>query len=117
MKKILLISIIFIAGCAGSPIQTQSEAKKNRKAMISLSPGVTKNEVLEMMGQPRKTEFYTSEGDSIELWFYLTEGTTIHNKRIIETNFTPLVFEDERLIGWGSRYLDEHIKKYELRIR
>ena len=117
MKKILLISIVFIAGCPGSPIQTQSEAKINRKAMISLSPGATKNGVLEIMGEPRKTEFYVSEVNNTEIWFYLTEGTTSRNKRIIETNYTPLVFEDGRLIGWGSRYVDEHIKKYELRIR
>ena len=117
MKKILLISIVFIAGCPGSPVQTEWEAGKNRKAMISLSPGITKNDVVEIMGKPRKTELYISEGDNTEFWFYLIEGTTIHSKRLIETNFIPLVFENDKLIGWGSRYLDEHIKKYELRIR
>ena len=117
MKKILLIWLVFVAGCSGSPIQTQSEAEKNRKAMISLSPGITKNDVLEIMGKPRKTELYISKGDNIEYWFYLIEGTTIHDRRMIETNFTPLVFVNDELIGWGSRYLDEDIKKYELRIR
>lgn len=117
MKKLLLISIIFIAGCPGSPIQTESEANKNRKAMIGLIPGVTKNDVLEIMGEPRKTEFYISKGVNLEFWFYLTEGTTSRDRRMIETNFTPLVFENGKLIGWGNRHLDEHIEKYELRIR
>ena len=117
MKKILLIAICFFAGCLGSPMQTQWEAEKNRKAMISLSTGMTKNDVLEKMGKPRKTELYISKGDDIEYWFYLTEGATSHNRRMIETNYTPLVFVNDELIGWGSRYLDEHIKKYELRIR
>jgi len=117
MKKIIFISLVFVAGCPGSPIQTQSEAKRNRKAMISLSPGITKNDVLEIMGKPRKTELYISKGDNLEFWFYLTEGTTIRNRRMIETNFTPLVFENGKLIGWGNRHLDEHIEKYELRIR
>jgi len=117
MKKILIIALVFIVGCSGSPIQTQSEAKKNRKAMISLSPGATQNDVLQIMGEPRKTELYVSKGDNIEYWFYLTEGTTSYNRRIIETNLTPLVFVNDSLIGWGGQYLDEHIKKYELRIR
>lgn len=108
MKKILLISLIFIVGCEGSPYQIQSEAKKNRKAMISLSPELTKNDVLKIMGKPRNTEFYISEGSNIELWFYLIEGETI---------YVPLLFKNDKLIGWGSRYVDEHIKKYEVRIR
>lgn len=116
MKKIIIITLVLVAGCEGSPIRTQPEARKNRKAMISLSPGITKNDVLEIMGNPRKTELYNSKENNIEFWFYLIEGATIH-KGITEVNYTPLVFENGRLIGWGSRYVDEHIKKYELRIR
>ena len=117
MKKILFIAIIFVVGCQGSPFQMQWEAESNRNSIVKLSPGQTKDNVLKTMGRPRKTELYPSEEENLELWFYLTEAATGYGRGVVETNYTPLVFENNKLIGWGNSYLDENIKKYELRIR
>jgi len=44
MSKVMvsLILVAFLAGCAGSPIQTGWESEKNRKALVHLKIGMTK---------------------------------------------------------------------------
>ena len=108
MKNILLISIVFIAGCG---YMKGIEASHNRDKLNNLDPGMTSSKVSEVMGKPYKREFY----ESCEIWFYITDWQPDGYTTLDE--MTPLVFENDKLIGWGSRYVDEHIKKYELRIR
>ena len=36
---------------------------------------------------------------------------------ITDDELTPLVFDDGKLIGWGSSFLEVNIQKYEIRIR
>lgn len=36
---------------------------------------------------------------------------------ITDDELTPLVFDDGKLMGWGSGFLEVDIQKYEIRIR
>ncbi len=36
---------------------------------------------------------------------------------ITDDELTPVVFDDGKLIGWGSDFLQVKIQKYEIRIR
>jgi len=67
------------------------------------------------MGEPRKTEAYSMEGQNTEFWLYLAEGTIIGDGRMGAKNFTPLAFENEILIGWGRNFYDQALK-YEHKI-
>lgn len=113
--KASLILAVFLVGCAGSPVQTGWEAAKNRKSLLHLSIGMTKTEVQKAMGDPRKTEAYSKDGRNIEFWLYMTEGITITDRKLRDSNFTPLVFEDGKLIGWGRNFYDQTLK-YEHKI-
>jgi len=110
MKKILIVAILagILGGCG---YMKGIEASNNRDKLNALDSGMTTSSVRDVMGKPYKREFYQSS----EIWFYITDwqpdGYTTSDE------MTPLVFVNDELIGWGSRYLDEHIKKYELRIR
>jgi len=117
MLKVMASLILagFLAGCAGSPIQTGWEAEKNRKAMLHLNIGMTKAEVQNIMGEPRKTEAYSRDGRNIEFWLYMTEGRDIYDRTLRDSNFTPLAFEDGKLIGWGRNFYDQTLK-YEHKI-
>ncbi|MBW8015071.1 MAG: DUF3192 domain-containing protein [Planctomycetes bacterium] len=115
-KKIVLMAMLaLLVGCQGSPIQTGWEAGGNRKAMLGLSIGQSKADVVEVMGQPRKTEAYSRDGTNIEFWLYLTEGVGI-NRKMTDEHFTPLVFENGKLAGWGRNYYVERTQKYDIKI-
>jgi len=117
MKKIVSVFFItaLLVGCAGGTFRTGLEAETNRKAMLGLNIGMTKTEVIQVMGEPRKTEAYSMEGQNTEFWLYLTEGTTIADTSMGDKNFTPLAFENEILIGWGRNFYDQALK-YEHKI-
>lgn len=117
MKKIasVFFIIVLLVGCAGSPVQTGWEAEANRKAILGLNIGMTKTEVIQVMGEPRTTEAYSMEGRNTEFWLYLTEGKTITDRSMGDKNFTPLAFENGILIGWGRNFYDQTLK-YEHKI-
>lgn len=110
-----MIVLIFLIGCAGSPVRTGWEAEKNRKSMFHLQVGMSKNDVLNLLGEPRKTEAYSIADKNIEFWLYMTEGKG-SDRKLNDSNFTPLAFENERLIGWGRNFYDQTLK-YEHKIK
>lgn len=105
----LALSVLLVA-CAGSPYRTGIEAKENRGNLLKLNVGMTKDQVLVVMGQPYKTEMYVTDGKPVEFWLYLTEGKSIHDLRITDSNFTPLAFENGILKGWGRNYYDNALR-------
>jgi len=110
MKGIVTVSILglFLTGCGA---MKGLEAAANRDKLLQVSVGMTKEQVRQVMGKPYRREVYEPR----EIWFYITEwqkdGYTTSDE------MTPLVFEDGKLVGWGSQFVDEDLEKYELRIR
>ena len=113
---LLVFSLIF--GCAGSPYRTQAAADQNKKAMVSLQPDMLPNEVIELMGPPEKTELYRGANDEpILIYMYITEGKDSKTRKWNEANYTPLVFVEQKLMGWGWNYLNGSAQKYEFVIK
>ena len=125
MKKIFLalimiLFIAFVSGCAGSPAwhsiklrETIVEADRNKDKMVNLRIGMTQEEAIEFMGQPFKTEAYSIEGDGYIFLFYRTAGWNSSSWPPIQdtdSQFTPLRFENNKLIGWGRNFYDQTIK-------
>ena len=106
----LSVLIIAVLGCAGSPIRTGWEADKNRSNLLKLKIGMSKEEVLTLMGDPYKTESYQAENKSLEFWLYLTEGKSVYDRTLRDSNFTPLAFENNTLTGWGRNYYDNTLR-------
>ena len=105
----IIIALLFLSACAGSPYLTGVEARQNRENMLKLSVGQTKEQVLTLMGNPYKTEMYVIAGNPVEFWFYLTEGKE-PNVSLNNSNFTPLAFEKGLLNGWGRNYYDNTLR-------
>lgn len=113
-----VIVALFLAGCAGSPAQTGWRAAENKKNMIGLKPDMTTEQVVKLMGPPDKTEMYRGKNnDSILTYLYITEGMDTYSRRWNETNYTPLIFVNDRLSGWGWNQLDTASKRYEFVIK
>ena len=104
MKKLFaLILAAFLSGCVGSPVAStlkydsvQHTIKRNNDALLSLKVGMTKDEVLKVMGKPEQSEGY-QWGSA---WFYRTAMTSgIYGTS--DSDFTPVVFnESGKLAGW-----------------
>jgi hypothetical protein len=127
MKKAAIVSILFVlaAGCTSSlePVRTA-----NRRNLMKLSVGMTKEKAMKIMGHksgggsfgepavnsPYKSEILPAGGKTYEVLYYYTDvksaiyianPSTVHDDEL-----TPLVFDNGKLIGWGADFL-EGIKK------
>ena len=113
--SIFIVSLIFlfIIGCAGSPIRRGGEAARNRSNLAKLNLGMTKDEVVNLMGRPAETEAYEIQERNLEFWHYRTE----YNWLLGTLQDTALVFEDGVLKGWGlGNYNDQTLVKPESKL-
>lgn len=103
MKKILLvICVFFLCGCACA-----KTARRNNDLLLTLNIGQGKQEVLQIMGNPSRNERYSSGGKETEIWYYRTDVDIYGSE---DDNFTPVVFENGKLAGWGRNFYDERIE-------
>lgn len=100
MKKIAVIAMLAIltifCGCQFNEINRNIENSKQ------LRVGMTKEQVLAVMGEPLTEEKFTTAN----LWFYYT-STKWHDGLVSEDECTPLVFQDGILTGWGNEYYNQ----------
>lgn len=134
MKKIIYLFVIVMAlsGC----VTVDSIRATNRENLLKLSAGMTKQEVLSIMGikkitaskyswsnpeytitNPYRSETLQGKDKVFEVLYYYTDVKKIPSYAITDDELTPLVFDDGKLIGWGWIFLNEDVKKYEIRIR
>jgi len=107
---IVSLTFLFIVGCAACPIRRSGEAARNRSSLAKLNLGMTKNEVINLIGRPAKTETYEIQGMNLEFWHYRTE----YNWQLGTLEDTALVFEDGVLKGWElGNYCEQTLVKPE----
>lgn len=71
--------------------------------------GMTQNQVLDIMGQPYKKVQKSIDGHQYEVLFF-PRGSAVYQTRYVNKNFTPLVFLNDRLQGWGWSYYNRLFK-------
>jgi outer membrane protein assembly factor BamE (lipoprotein component of BamABCDE complex) len=91
-------------GCALTP---WGVIQKNTENSRKLRVGMTKAEVLEIMGEPIRNEKFCEP----DMWFYYREMVW-GDGLLTEDECLPLIFEDGKLIGWGNNFrLDHRLKR------
>lgn len=110
---LMVAAAALLVGCAS----TISEfAHQNRGNLLKLSIGMSKNQVVEIMGSgsavtpdgpvsnPFKVEAFQDRGGATyEIYYYVTEpNRRFQPLRIRQA--TPLVFKDGILAGWGNDF-------------
>ena len=127
MLKKLLIFIMFSTILSGCASLTQIRAD-NRQKLNGLSVGMTKQEILNVMGtktvqaqgsvitNPYRTEMHRTNGHVFEIVLYYTDIQK-QDGAITDDELTPLVIMDGKLDGWGWSYWNNVINKYEIRVR
>jgi len=87
--------------------------------MVGLKPDMTTEQVTNLMGPPDKIVMQRGKNNEAVLtYLYITEYIETYTSRgWTEDNFTPFIFVNDRLSGWGWNHLDTAAKRYEFDIR
>jgi outer membrane protein assembly factor BamE (lipoprotein component of BamABCDE complex) len=65
--------------------------------------GMTKSEVLGIMGPPGIKESGDYRGGHYTVYFYLTHSMDFEESNTVRNGYTPLVFKNDRMVGIGKR--------------
>jgi hypothetical protein len=92
------------------PFEREKTSNANITRLNKLKIGMTKDEVLALMGTPSKLETpETDEGISVEVLFYLTSFNYSTDMGWQNVDYTPLVLERGILKGWGKNYYEQRL--------
>ena len=76
------------------------EIERNQKNLAKIRKGMTKKQVLEIMGEPVKGEAYCTDN----VFFYYTRQSWMDGM-IMRDECTPIAFDEfGRVIGWGPDF-------------
>ena len=132
MKKfsvLIVIALLFACGCA----RLDKLRYRNCQNLQKLSIGMTKSKAIAVMGKktaggrfgepkvgnPYRSAILQEKDKTFEVLYYYTESKHVFYfssvNSIADDELTPLVFENDRLIGWGREFLEQNIQKHEIR--
>lgn len=99
---ILVLLMLSLQGCV-----TYTHAFKARKLLPRLEEGQTKNDVLHLMEHlPHRMDTFEYKGAFYEIWFYNIQERYNDKEKLI-----PLVFKNQKLIGWGQGFYKETFRE------
>ena len=97
MKKILsivsVVAVVFLSGCAWKEID------KNLTNSTKLRRGMSKEQVVLVMGEPLKNQKFADDNK----WYY-RDQVRCFDGQCTGDECMILVFEDDKLIGWGRDF-------------
>ena len=103
----VLGAAVLLGGIGGCTLTPWGEIQKNTENSRNLRVGMTKAEVLAIMGEPIRNEKFCEP----DMWFYYREMVW-GDGLLTEDECLPLIFEDGKLIGWGNNFrLDHRLKR------
>ena len=77
-----------------------AEIERNQKNLAKIRKGMTRKQVLEIMGEPVKGEAYCNDR---ELFYYTRQSWM--DGMVMRDECTPIAFDDyDRVIGWGPDF-------------
>jgi hypothetical protein len=65
---------------------------------------------------PYRIESHRIEGGRFEVIYYWTDVKSA-DAAVSDDELTPIVLENGKVVGWGQDFLQEEVKRYELRLR
>ena len=108
----LCLFAFLVIGCTSGGIAYRMVNKDNTniKNLEKSKIGMTKTEVLTLMGTADKSEEFERKGVAIEILYYLTSGSYSTDMGWQNIDSTPVVLEAGILKGWGKYYYEQRLK-------
>lgn len=83
-----------------------SMSERNLTNLKQLEKGMTKQQVLKVMGEPLRNEVYNTDN----VWYYFTESKWSDGV-CTRDECTPLFFKNGLLLGWGQKAYKKYRQK------
>ena len=80
----------------------KAEQKQNRESISNLNLGQERSEIISQMGAATFTEAFTADNGSGYKVLYFRTHREHSDGDTTKDETTPLVFENDKLIGWGE---------------
>lgn len=98
---IFVYSVVSFFPDKPSDMDWQDREEYNKVQISALKLGISKDEILALLGSPDITEAKTTNDGNLQVMFYRTQhmksdGITTQNE------CTPLLFENNVLVAWGD---------------
>lgn len=93
--------MLLFSGCAIVP-----QADYNKKAM-TLSMGISKEQVVNLMGQPKRVAARNTDNGLMEKyswWSPVVYGLTVIDNEMLATDRVYISFLNGKVIEWGDKY-------------
>ncbi len=78
----------------------------NRENSMKLRKGMTKQEVLAVMGEPLRGKHFNQP----DIWFYYIETRWAFDCQITRDECLPIIFKDGKIQGWGVEYYKQNVE-------
>ncbi len=102
---ILLLMVPLVWGCGGKILtqwpQKQIFSEYFRQQQVKI--GMSREEVEAIMGPPQIREEGDFRGGNYLLYFYRTHNMDYPESNTVRGGYTPFIFQNNRLVGKGSR--------------
>lgn len=119
---ILLGSVFFVVGCEQPNdsyrlVENQkTEVAMNRKNLKNLEVGMSRQQVITIMGEKTAGSAIISD-ENREILFYRTNIKCARNditspEDFLKYQITPIVFENGELVGWGWEFFESNSENH-----
>jgi len=115
MKKILAVLLCLgLVGCVSSSVMPWG-IEKTRNNLMKLELGMSKQEVIDIMGMPYNREAYSTPDGKLDFLIYLTKYTDTGS--IPDSDTTPICLLNGKVTGWGRNFYEKQKQRYEIEIK
>ncbi len=103
--RLILLVVMLSAGCTEHVLYQRFEKDmwSNYVRLNEVHLGMTRAEVVGIMGQPPVKEEGDYRGGHYVTYFYLTHSMDFDDSNTVRGGYTPLVFQNNKLVAIGKR--------------
>jgi len=105
MKRFLIITLcLSLLGCA-------SMSNKQQKPFVEPQLGQTRQQLMDMIGKPQTIEIYQRPDKTrIAFYIYVRKYQSSQEK-------VPVCLIDNKVVGWGRAFYEDHVSMEDIRIK
>ena len=104
MKNFLMVALcLSLMSCAAPKIII--------KPFVEPQYGMTKTEMLDLLGTPERIEIYKkTDLTRVEFYFFVRKYQSSQEE-------VPICLIDKKIVGWGKTYYQDHVSQDDVRIK